>query len=329
MTVGNMGQRQRVLFLPNPKLRDPWQPDIVAAVGARHDLKIFDPGSPLEPQFAGVEVVLDFGGAMGTRAMADVAQSVKLWQILGTGFDHFDLAYWQKKKIPVANCPGEFTAIPLAECALLFMLLLARRWSEAQHHLRSGSMCLPCGKELAGQSLALLGFGSSARELAIRAGAFGMKISAIDIRDIPQAEQEKFGLEFAGKPSDLDQLLSSSDYISLHLHLNEETRHLIGRKQLRKMKPTACLINVARGGLVDEKELYLALSEKRIAGAGLDVFSDEPVDPDNPLLSLPNVVATPHIAGVTEETSRRRAACAAENIDRVSDGLEFLHRIDR
>lgn len=324
-----MGLKQKVLFLPNPKLREPWQNDVVAAVGLRHDLRIFDYDAPLQPQFDGVDVVIDFGGAMGTRPMADEAQSVKLWQILGTGFDHFDLAYWQKKKIPVANCPGEFTAIPLAECAILYMLLLARQWSQSQHNLQSGSLCVPCGKELSGRYLALVGFGSSARELVRRARAFGMRILAIDIHDISPTEQQEFGLEFAGKPADLGELLSRGDYISLHLHLNEETRHIIGRPQFGLMKPTSCLINVARGGLVDEKELYLALAEGRIAGAGLDVFSDEPVDPDNPLLKLPNVVATPHIAGVTDETSQRRAACAAQNIDRVSQGLEFLYRIDQ
>jgi phosphoglycerate dehydrogenase-like enzyme len=324
-----MGLGLKVLFLPNPKILQPWQNDVVAAVGARNDLKIFDYDSALRAQFDGIDVVIDFGGAMGTRPMADVAQSVKLWQILGTGFDHFDLAYWKQKKIPVANCPGEFTAIPLAECAMMYMLMLSRQWTQSQHSVQTGQFCVPCGTELFGRTLALIGFGSSARELAHRARAFGMRILAIDIREISLAEKKEFGLEFAGKPEDLNQLLSLGDYVSLHLHLNEETRHMIGGSQIRLMKPSACLINVARGGLVDEKELYLALSEGRIAGAGLDVFDVEPVDPNHPLVKLPNVVATPHIAGVTADTSKRRAACAAHNIDLVAQGKEFLYRIDQ
>jgi phosphoglycerate dehydrogenase-like enzyme len=324
-----MSRQQKVLFLPNPKMRQPWQNDVVAAVGTRHDLRIFDDAAPIQPQFEGVEVVIDFGGSMGTRAMADIATSVKLWQILGTGFDHFDLTYWKGKKIVVANCPGIFTGIPLAECAMMLMLLLARRWHRSQISLKNQVMCVPKGEELAERRLALVGFGASALELARRARGFGMKISAIDIRDISLTEQQDNGLEFAGKPSDLDQLLSDNDYISLHLHLNNETRHIIDGPRLKLMKPTSYLINVARGELVDEKALYAALVEERIAGAGIDVFRDEPVDPDNPLLKLANVVATPHIAGVTDGTSRRRAGCAAQNVDRISEGLEPLYRIDQ
>jgi phosphoglycerate dehydrogenase-like enzyme len=324
-----MSQRQNVLFLPNPKFREPSQREVIAAVGDRHNLRIIDYDAPLRPQFERVSVVIDLGGAMGTPAMADVAESVKLWQILGTGFDHFDLNYWKKKNIPVANCPGALTGIPLAECAMLFMLLLARRWHEAQLMLGAGEICLPSGSELAGRHLFLIGFGASARELALRARAFGMRVSAIDIREISSAEQQEFGLEFAGKPSDLDQFLGGADYVSLHLHLNETTRHILNGERLNSMKPSAHLINVARGALVDEKELYAALLEGRIAGAGLDVFNDEPVDPDNPLFKLPNVVATPHIAGVTDDTSRRRAACAAQNVDRIAQGMEALYRIDR
>jgi phosphoglycerate dehydrogenase-like enzyme len=319
----------KVLFLPNPKLVDPWHGDVIGAVGARHSLKTIEYDAPLKPQFNGVDAVIDFGGSMGTRAMADQASSVRLWQILGTGFDHFDLEYWKKKQIPVANCPGEFTAVPLAECAMMFMLMLARGWTESQHSLQQRSLCLPCVEELAGRWLALVGFGSSARELAVRARAFGMHIAAIDVRDITPKEKSGYGLEFVGKPSDLNHLLRIGDYVSLHLHLNAETRHMIGGPQLKLMKPTARLINVARGGLVDEEELYRALTNGTIAGAGIDVFDEEPVDPDNPLLKLPNVVATPHIAGVTAETSRRRALCAAQNIDRLAQNLEVLYRIDQ
>ena len=156
-----------------------------------------------------------------------------------------------------------------------------------------------------------------------------MKISAIDIRSVSPQEQEELGVDFVGGPDQLDQVIGHSDYLSLHLHLNRETRHTIDARRLRLMKPTAYLINVARGALVDQEALYEALIEKQLAGAGLDVFAEEPVDPDSPLLQLPNVVAAPHIAGQTQETAERRAAMAAENLDRVARGLDPIYRIDQ
>jgi phosphoglycerate dehydrogenase-like enzyme len=322
-------KRLKVLLLPPPpRMKDPWQRDIVAAVGSRHELNIYDKDAASPPQFEGIDAVIDFGGSMGTREMADVASSVRLWQIHGTGIDHFDLEYWRQKDIPVANCPGEYTGIPLAESALMFMIMLARRWYETQDNLRQGILYVPLGSELANKCLGLVGFGASARELARRAKAFAMRISAIDIRDVSEEDQQEFGLEFVGKPRDLDRVIQESDFLSLHLHLNDETRHIIDARRLRLMKPTSYVINVARGALVDEQALYSALAGGRLAGAGLDVFSTEPMDPDHPLLKLPNVVATPHIAGTTDGTSQRRAAFAAKNIDRIADGLEPLHRLD-
>jgi D-3-phosphoglycerate dehydrogenase len=324
-----MPKRLRVLYLqPPPQSSEPWKSDVISAVGSRHELLLYDRNLPLSQQFDGVEAVLDHGGSMGTHAMADVVGLLKLWQILGTGFDHFDLDYWRGKRIPVANCPGEFSAVPLAECALMFMLLLSRHWQETQDNFRRGVLYLPFGNELASRSLLLVGFGASARELARRAKAFGMKISAIDIRDISPEERQEFGIEFAGKPADLDRVLAESDFVSLHLHLNVQTRQIIDERRLRLMKPTACLINVARGALVDEGALLEALKERRLAGAGLDVFGQEPMPENHPLLKLANVVATPHVSGATYGTSWRRADCAARNLDRIAAGLEPLHRVD-
>jgi phosphoglycerate dehydrogenase-like enzyme len=324
-----MTKRLRVLYLVPPlQSSQPWQRDVIDAVSGRHNLLLYDQTLSLPHQFEGVDVVLDHGGSMGTRGMADVAGSVKLWQILGTGIDHFDLKYWQKKGIPVANCPGEFSGVPLAECALMFMLMLSRHWHETQENFRRGVLYVPVGSELENRCLGLIGFGASARELARRAKAFGMRILAIDIRDISQEEQQEFGIEFAGKSADLDKVLAESDFVSLHLHLNEHTRHIIDDRRLKLMKPTASLINVARGALVDERALFQALSEGRLGGAGLDVFGLEPFEWDHPLLKLPNVVVTPHVSGATNGTSRRRSACAARNVDRVAAGLDPLYRVD-
>lgn len=326
-----MAERLTVLFLPHPLGPSMFKPsgdDVVAAVGDRHNLHILDYDKPIAPQFDGVDVVIDHGGSAGTREMADAASGVvRLWQILGTGFDHFDLEYWRSKNLPVANCPGVFSAVALAECAIMFMLMLARQYPVTQTNLKQGELYRPVGMELDGLKLGIVGFGASGIELARRAAPFGLKMSVIDIRDVGADEVSEFGLEFVGKPKDLDSIIATSDFLSLHLHLNDETRHTIDARRLDLMKSTAFLINVARGALVDEAALIEALSEKRIAGAGLDVFGQEPPDLDSVIFSLPNVISTPHISGATDGTSRKRAGAAAENVDRIAAGLEPLYLI--
>ena len=326
-----MAERLTVLFLPHPLGPSMFKPsgdDVVAAIGDRHNLHILDYDQPLAPQFDGVDVVIDHGGSAGTREMADAAEgTVRLWQILGTGFDHFDMDYWRSKKLPVANCPGIFSAVALAECAMMFILMLARQYPVTQTNLKKGDLYRPVGLELEGLNLGIIGFGASGKELAHRAGPFGLKMSAIDIRDIGADEVREFGLEFVGKPGDLDSVIATSDFLSLHLHLNEETRHTIDARRLRLMKPTAFLINVARGALVDEAALIEVLAEGKIAGAGLDVFGQEPPDLNSAIFSLPNVIATPHISGGTDGTSRKRAGAAAENVERIAAGLEPLYLI--
>ena len=327
-----MPERLTVLYLPHPARRSmfkPWGQDVVSAIGDQHDLRIYEYGQPLAPQFENVDTVIDHGGAAGTREMADLAAGkVRLWQILGTGFDHFDLDYWRSKKIPVANCPGPFSAVALAECSMMFILMLTRHYPVARSNLDRGVFYEPMGIELEGLKLGIVGFGASGRELARRALPFGMKTSAIDIRDVGKDEVDEFQLEFVGKPPDLDEVIAQSDVISLHLHLNEETRHIIGARRLGLMKPTAFLVNVARGELIDEAALAEALTAGRIGGAGLDVFGQEPPDMSSPIFKLPNLIATSHIAGVTDGTSRKRAQAAAENVNRIAAGLEPLYRSD-
>ena len=176
--------------------------------------------------------------------------------------------------------------------------------------------------------LGLVGFGASAQALAVRARAFDMRVFAVDVREIEPEIVERTGPEFLGTPEDLDYVIGESDFVSLHLHLNDSTRHTISARRIALMKPSASVINVARGGLVDEDALYEALLQGRIGGAGLDVFAAEPPDPTLPVYKLPNVYMTPHIAGTTVNTSRERAAAMAENVDRVATGLEPLHQVE-
>jgi phosphoglycerate dehydrogenase-like enzyme len=318
-----------VLYLPQEGVDPVWQREIEAAVRPRHDLSIYDRGRPLEPQFQGMEVVIDNGGSVGTRPMFDAARDARLWQILGTGIDHVDIASLKGRGFAISNCPGQFSSVGLAELATMFILMLARRYPQAAANFNARIRYNPMGAELDGKVLGLVGLGASGRGLARRARSFGMRIHAVEIRRVERAVLKELAPDFMGAPADLDRLVKESDYLSLHLPLTPETRHTIDARRISLMKPTACLINVARGALVDEAALYGALVSGRIGGAGLDVFATEPADPNLPVYRLPNVVVTPHVAGSTDGTARRRAKAAAGNVDLVAQGREPLYRVDQ
>lgn len=322
-------KRLKVLYLPLESIDPVWQEEIVKAVAPRHDLAVYDRSKPPAAQFAGVDVVLDLGGSVGTRELYDAAADAKLWQIIGTGLDHVDVAYMKTRGFAVANCPGQFSSVGLAECALMYILMLARRYHEARANFEAGKMYHPLGRELEGLVLGIIGFGASGQELARRARPFGMRLQAIDVRPIEPEILAELQPEFLGTPEDIDRVVRESDFLSLHLHLTPATRHTIDARRIDLMKPSACLINVARGALVDEAALHAALLHGRIAGAGLDVFAQEPPDPTLPVYQLPNVVVTPHVSGGTDGTARKRAAAAAVNTDRIAQGLEPLYRVDR
>ncbi|MBU6336114.1 MAG: phosphoglycerate dehydrogenase, partial [Chloroflexi bacterium] len=185
------------------------------------------------------------------------------------------------------------------------------------------------GLELVGKVLGIIGFGASGQELARRAKSFGMRIHAVDVRPIEPAVLAELQPEFLGTPDDVDALLRACDFLSVHLHLTPDTRHFIDARRIALLKPTSYVINVARGALIDEDALYAALEAGQLAGAGLDVFAHEPPDPDLPVYRRSNVVVTPHTAGSTDGTARRRAGVALENLNRIARGEEPLYRVDR
>ena len=321
-----MGDRVRVLFIGFQDLVHPWYDDFLEAVAGRFPVDLYDKNQSFSEQLGGVEVVVDQGG-WGTRAMADAAAAagVKLWQVIGTGLDHIDIKYFNDRGLPVCYSPGFLSGIGLAEHALMFMLCLVKNWSVTQKNVHSGVWYHPMTEELQGKNLGLVGFGGSARELAVRAWAMGMRISAIDVVDVPASVLADCHLSFFGGVQDLPKLLAESDFLSLHVPLTRGTTHMIDRSAFAQMKKTAFLINVARGEIVEEAALLEALRSGQIRGAGLDTFAGEPLKPDHPLLQLPNVIATPHIAGGTRGTSRRRGQSAAENVARVAAGQEPLY----
>src|SRR5436190_2390359 len=300
----------RVLFLGQLNNLEPWFSDVVKAVGEAHQMVLWNPTEPFGPQLGDAQVVVDQGGGMGTRAMIDAgaAADVKLWQVLGTGLDHVDVQYILERGLALANTPGPFSSVALAEHALFLMLYFAKNFPATQHNIRAGTFYRPMNDELDGTTLGLIGLGASARELARRASACGMHVHGIDVLPPPSDVLEGLGIRYLGGPEALDTLLSQSDYLSVHVPLTRRTRHMLDAHALAKMRPHGVLINVARGGIVDQAALVAALQRGALRGAGLDVFAVEPLERDSPLLKLDNVVLTPHVAGVTTGTSRRRAA---------------------
>ena len=320
-------RRLNVLFLPEPESAATYGPAVTAAIGDRHDLSVYDANQALAPQFAGVEVVIDTGGSMGSREMMDAAVDTRLWIVMGMGLDHVDVDYIKSKGFLATHCPGHLTSTPMAETAMMFILMLAHRFQETNANFRDGVLYQPSGRELERKVLGLIGFGASAQALARRAKAFGMRIRAIDIRQIEPEILDELQPEFIGTAHDLEQLVTDADFLSLHLNLTAETRHTLDARRIGLMKPGACIINVARGALVDEEAMYEALLSGRLGGAGLDVFAREPADPSDPVYQLPNVVVTPHTAASTDGTAHRRAMACADNVDRLAQGLDLLYEV--
>lgn len=219
----------------------------------------------------------------------------------GAGLDGVDLAAAEARGIAVRNVPG-VNAQSVAELAAFLMLGLARRLPV---HARTRAARLvgdPPGNELAGKTLGIVGLGATGRALARVARGFGMAVIAVKRTPAPEPD-----VSWVGGADEIDALLERADYVSLHVPASSETRGLIDAARLRRMKSSAYLINVGRGELVDKEALLDALTAGRIAGAGLDVYWDEPPDPDDALFRLDNVVATPHVGGTTYEAMDRIA----------------------
>lgn len=311
----------RLLFLmPKSGRRLLGLDPFLAALGDAHDLTIFDGSHPFEEQLHGVEVVVDNRGA--DRAMIDAAaeQRIQLWQILSTGLDSWDIPYFLEKGVRIANTPGQFSGPALAEHALFLILALIKSFKGSQASLAAGICLGPVNTELAGKTLGLVGLGASGRETAWRAAALGMEVAAIDPLPIDDEARRRLGIGWFGGVDSLLELMARSDVVSIHAPLTPQTTRLIDRSAIRAMRPGSIIVNVARGAIIDEVELLAALDDGHLAGAGLDVFLDEPVDPQHPLVTHTRVVATPHVAGITHETMRRRGMAAVQNIERVARG---------
>jgi D-3-phosphoglycerate dehydrogenase len=252
--------------------------------------------------------------------LMDAAPHLKVVGRHGVGVDNIDLAAAAERGITVVNTPGAMTEA-VAEHCLGLMLALSKQIVRADKAARQGAWHVRLaylGTELLGKQLGLVGFGQIGQQVArLCHRALNMPVLYCDVVERPEAAAE-VGARRAG----LDELLPLADVVSLHVPLLPGTRGLIGEKELKQMKPSAFLINAARGPVVDEGALVQALQEGWIAGAGLDVFAVEPAKGDNPLFDLENVVVTPHMASHTHEATRRMATTVVRDVIAVLEGRE-------
>ena len=248
--------------------------------------------------------------------------NVKLIQTLSAGYDRMDLEAILEMGIPVANNGGA-NAISVSEQTLGLMIGIGRnlmaQWDTTTKERQwRGNLYQTDLTEITDKTVGIVGLGRIGRQVAKRLTGFDTRTIFYDVVDIPQDVQQ----EVKAEPVGFDELLETSDFVSIHVPLTRRTRGMMSDREFDLMKPTAFFINLCRGPVVDEAALYRALTEGKIAGAGLDVLEVEPTPADNPLFDLDNVIITPHMAGQSQETALRAAHFAYGNILRVLNGNE-------
>lgn len=260
-----------------------------------------------------------------SQELLETGDQLRLIQQCGAGLEMVDLDAAQRCNIQVANVPTDISgnADSVAELGIYMIIGLSRDVRGMSKNLADQSMGQPQGRALNGRTIGLIGLGGIGRALVKRLKAFGVHLIGIK-RYNPEDAMEKLGMDWVGGIEDLKELLSRSDFVILCLPVTPESRNLIDHNAFSSMKNEAFLINLSRGGLVDRDALEDALASGKIAGAGLDVFWEEPPDPNDPIFNY-NVMATPHIAGSTDVSMRGIVKVVAENIRRLEKNLEPLY----
>ena len=248
------------------------------------------------------------------RQVLAACPNLKLLSVWGTGVDHVDLAAAAELGITVSNTPG-YGAPYVSEHALALALAVSRRIVQNDRRIREGGWAAGFIDELYGKTLGVVGAGAIGRRMIQLGQGIGMEVIAWTVNPSPERAAE-YGVEFLP----LENLLQQSDVVSLHVALSPLTEGFIGREQLALMKPGAILVNVARGAVVDEAALLEALTEGRIAGAGLDVFETEPLPPGHPFTRLDNVVLSPHAGSMAYNGTMRGLEMAIENLETFAAG---------
>jgi glyoxylate reductase len=289
----------------------------------RCEVHLYPKDTALEPAELGkhcrdAEGLLVVGVRVNAEALRQ-APSLKVVANCGVGYDNIDVAACTARRIVVTNTPDVLTDTT-ADLAFALLTAVARRVVEGDRFVRAGrwqrwEWGRLWGADIHHQTLGLYGFGRIGQAVARRGRGFEMRVIYHDVQRAPEAVERELGAQFVGR----ETLLRESDFLSLHVPLTPETHHLIGARELTLMKPSAFLINTARGQVVDEEALVEALKSRAIAGAGLDVFEHEPhLHPE--LAKLDNVILLPHIGSATAETRLKMALLAVENLLAALEG---------
>ena len=256
----------------------------------------------------------------------DAAPKLKVISTTSVGYDPFDIPEATKHGVVVCNTPGVLTAA-VANLTIASIFSLALRLFEYEPYVRSGGWSKrekvpPLGTDIQGKILGVIGFGRIGQEVTQRMQALGMRTLWHDVFDVPHSSAPE------SEYRSLNELLADADFVSLHTNLDASSRHMIGEAELNLMKPTAYLINTARGPLVDQVALTKALQSNQIAGAALDVLEKEPPVEDDPIFTLPNIICFPHIGTATKETRRAMRELAVKNLIAVITGKKPLASVN-
>lgn len=298
------------------------QPDVLEWLASKAEIVVVDPWAEperWEREASQVDAVISRKGRITRHHMEASRGRLKVVARTGVGVDasRIDLDAAREHKLWVTNNPGS-NAAAVAELTFAHMIALARHVVEADRAVKESrwsDYVRFIGVELAGSTIGIVGMGNIGTRVALRARAFEMSLLVCDPY-IPASHVTALGGQWVG----LDDVFAGSDFVTLHCPLNKETHHLIGERQFSLMKKSAYLVNLARGGVVDEEALARCLSARRIAGAAVDVMEAEPPPKNHPLLALENVILSPHIGGATREAAQRGEWGAAEEVVRVLEG---------
>jgi len=288
---------------------------------AGFDITVATPGSPeFAAALTGAEYVVGLGEVKMDDAFYRAAPKLRLIQLLSAGYDRVDIEAARRAGVPVCNNGGA-NSVAVSEHAMLLMLAVCRRLTWLHGNVvagrwRGNDVANVRLYELHGRTLGIVGLGTIGKKTARLAKAFGMIVQYYDIARLTEDQADALGVRFRL----LGELLRSSDIVTLHVPLTPRTKHMIGAAELKLMQKTAYLINTSRGPVVDEVALHAALTDGTIAGAGLDVFDQEPPPADNPLFRLDNVILTPHYAGPTWDNQYTRFRNGFDNVQRVARG---------
>lgn len=293
--------------------------DILETIANECEMKVWPeedipvPRGVLEKEMQDVDGVLTLLTENIDAELLENAPNLKIISNMAVGYNNIDVEEATKKGVLVTNTPGILTETT-ADLTFALLMMTARRLEEASQFLRQGkwktwSPMLLTGQDIYGATIGIIGMGRIGEAVAKRAKGFDMKILYYNRSRKPEVE-EKYAAQFC----ELEDLLAESDYVCILTPYTPETHNLIGKRELALMKKTGILINTARGGIVDEKALFEALVNQEIYAAGLDVFEEEPIPLDHPLLQLPNCVTLPHIGSATIKTRRGMAQLATENL---------------